>query len=245
MNVRKTLRTLKKPPLERTITRLSEQGYSSLIFEDNLSLWSEGYSFYYLTLSRLLPEMSLARRVHAAKRIDGKHIAIQEKVAKQYNETSEYLLLDIVNFSLHSRILLDRTITLAQYFISGGNIPSFTSFNNHRKFFINQKNIPYPTHEPYAKYIREETEWFDTLKLIRDKFIVHTQPLHTKWLGFSIVPQKQDIQLTIQLPRGSKEKGPLSNVEWIHIDVEEIIKQINNFLNFFDNYATNKIKTKQ
>ncbi len=206
------------------------QGHSSYIFEDSLSLWSESYSFYYLTLSRLLPEMSLARRINIAKKIDGNFITIQGDVTKKYNETSKYLLLDFINFSLHPRILLDRTISLAQYFINGGNVPSFTSFNNHRKFFLLPKNTPYIPLENYAQYIREKTEWFDNLKLIRDKYIVHTQATHSKWLAFSIEPEKNDIHLTIQLPLGSKENGVLSKVKWVHIDVMEIILQVSQFL---------------
>jgi hypothetical protein len=244
MNVTETLRRLKKPPLAKTLAYLSEQGNSSYIFEDKLSLWLESYSFYYLTLSRLLPEMSLARRVNEAKRIDEGLIQIQSNLAKQYNETSKYLLLDFVNFSLHTRILLDRTIALGQYFISGGNIPSFTSFNNHRKFFLLPENTPYPSHENYAQHIREQTEWFDNLKLIRDKYIVHTQSTHSKWLGFSVNSEKKDIHLTIQLPRGSKENGALSEVKWVQIDVMEIITHVSEFLVFFDSYASTAIDSK-
>lgn len=244
MNVKETLQKIRKPPLAKTLAHLSKQGYSSYVFEDKLSLWSESYSFYYLTLSRLLPEMSLIRRINNAKRIDGKYISIQGNVAKQFNETNKYLLLDFVNFSLHTRILLDRTISLAQYFISGGNIPSFTSFNNHRKFFLLPENIPYPSHENYAQHIRNQTKWFDNLKLIRDKYIVHTQSTHSKWLGFSIDSEKKDIHLTIELPRGSKENGALSEVEQVQIDVMELVTQVSEFLTFFDNYAWTALESK-
>ena len=244
MNVKETLQKTRKPPLAKTLAYLLEQGHRSYVFEDSLSLWSESYSFYYLTLSRLLPEMSLASRIYKAKKIDEKHISIQSSIAKQYNETSKYLLLDFINFSLHTRILLDRTISLAQYFISGGNIPSFASFNNHRKFFLLPENTPYPSHENYAQYIREQTEWFDNLKLIRDKYIVHTQSTHSKWLDFSVNSEKKDIHLTIQLPRGSKENGALSEVKWVHIDVAEIVMCVSKFLSFFDDYAVNAIESK-
>lgn len=242
MNVAKVLQKLKKPPLTKILALLSEQGHRSYIFEDSISLWSESYSFYYLTLSRLLPEMSLAKRVHNAKLIQGTYIQIPNEIAKKYNDSIKYLLLDFVNFSLHTRILLDRTISLARYFISGRSTPSFTSFNNHRKFFLLPENTPYQSHDKYAKYIREKTEWFDNLKLIRDKYIVHTQLTHYKVLGFKVKSDKKDVVLTVGITEWSKDNGLLSKVEWIHIDVMEIVSHVSKFLSFFDTYATNAIE---
>lgn len=245
MNVRYKLRELKKIPLTELLYLLAENGKYSVIFEDELSLWLESYDFYYLTLTRLLPEMSLARRYrecrHCIQKYGEDYSVYQQRIIKKYHEHKHYLLLDFVNFAIHTRMLLDRTISLSKFFIEGQNIPSFSSFNNHRKFFLRDENTPYFLHEEYAEFIREETDWFENLKLIRDKYIVHTQSLHSKWLGFRLPTEKNEVELTIELPRGQKDK-PLSKVEWVKIDVIEIIGNIEVFLSFFNQYAVKTIE---
>ncbi|MCW3997454.1 MAG: hypothetical protein NWF10_02660, partial [Candidatus Bathyarchaeota archaeon] len=91
-------------------------------------------------------------------------------------KNSTYLRLDHFDFLIYSKILMDRFAYLAKLLLNV-DIP-FRGFNKQKKFFLKEKNIPFNTDEEYAKYIREETDWFDrSLKLSRDELIVHSLPL--------------------------------------------------------------------
>lgn len=243
MNVRKVLRQLREEPLGEFLEALVLQNPPSLVFEDEINLYQEAYGFYYLTLDRLLPGMSIARRFlngpYYVWKYGGRYTPSEKNLAEKFHRSKRYLMLDFANFLLYSRILLDRTIALASNFMQGGNIPSFSSFNNHKKFFLRPDNIPYHGHEKYAVYVREQTDWFDKLKLVRDKYLVHTQSLHIKNLGQ--LNGNEDLSLTVILPRGPKDK-PLLKTEWVDINIMDLVYHIQDFLQFFNSYGTEALK---
>jgi hypothetical protein len=89
-----------------------------------------------------------------------------------YGYGFDTLSLDVEDFFIHSRILMDRITNLVKFFFKKG-IPHYDSFYEHRKYFLEPKNIPWQIDEEYAKYIREETSWFQDLRNARDDSIVH------------------------------------------------------------------------
>jgi len=104
------------------------------------------------------------------------HFSSQELIAKkELEEASKPLSLDYEDFLIHSRILMDRVIFLTQFFLPRTEKrASPTSFTEHRKFFQNAQNIPFQDDEKYAKYICENTQWYETLlRPYRDDFVVH------------------------------------------------------------------------
>jgi len=99
----------------------------------------------------------------------------ESNMIKGLEEAYGPLSLDYEDFLIHSRILMDRVIFLAQFLLPRTpNRPSPTSFTEHRKFFRNTRNIPFRGDEEYAEYIRGDTQWYETLlRSYRDDFVVH------------------------------------------------------------------------
>lgn len=237
MNIQIVLDGVKVDPLIPLIKRIDPHHKSGLMAND-VTLYTEIYRFYYLTLERLLKEMSLGRRFrngpYYSLKYGAKYTTKEKKLAQKFNRTKRYFELDFVDLLIHSRILLDRTIALSKHFLTEKTLPSFVSFNRHKKFFQNPVHRPYGSHEIYAQYICDKTNWFDKiLKPVRDKFLVHPQENHTKYFGLpSFGPS--EIEMIIILPRGSPEK-PLAKVDHIRVSTVELIANIQDFLKFFSN----------
>ncbi|MCG2736731.1 MAG: hypothetical protein L6265_02780 [Thermoplasmatales archaeon] len=239
MNIQMILNEVKVDPLIPLLRKINSQLKSTLMAND-VTLYTESFQFYYLTLERLLNEMSLARRFrngpHYALKYGAKYTPQEKKLAQKFHNTKRYFDLDFVDFLIHSRILLDRSIALSKYFLTEKTLPSFVSFNRHKKFFQNPSHRPYGNHERYAHYVCDETNWFDQiLKPVRDKFLVHPQQNHTKFFG---LPDSgpSEIEMTIILPCGSAEK-PLAKVDYIRVSIVELVDNIQDFLRFFSSYG--------
>jgi hypothetical protein len=134
----------------------------------------------------------------------------QKRVAAKHNRLRRYLELDFFTCLFVSRILLDRAIALSRVFLIGGQLPSFTSFSDHKKFFASGARFV-PGHEEYARYMREETAWFDlSIKFVRDKFFVHQGPRHTKAFTIPGWGHEDDLVLTfflLDMERGKSDFG--------------------------------------
>jgi len=239
MNIRMILNEVKVDPLIPFLRKINFQLKSTLLAND-VTLYTESYRFYYLALERLLNGMSLARRFrngpYYALKYGAKYTPQEKKLAQKFHKTKRYFDLDFVDFLIHSRILLDRTITLSKYFLSEKTLPSFVSFNRHKKFVQNPSHRPYGNHESYAQYICGETNWFDKiLKPVRDKFLVHPQQNHTKFFGLPDFGPSE-IEMIIILPSGSTEK-PLVKVDHIRVSIVELVDNIQDFLRFFSSYG--------
>ncbi len=95
----------------------------------------------------------------------------EESEIQHYREKSKFIELDLEDFFIHARILMDRIAWLTRFFIKG---VEYVSFSKLRNFFLKPENIPFSKDEEYAKFIREKTAWYETmLKSYRDKLIVH------------------------------------------------------------------------
>ena len=156
----------------------------------------------------------------------------QKKTAQKYHTHKHFTELDFINCLLHARIVCDRAIALSRRFLQGHQqLPSFTSFNKHRDFFI-QREHTIPSHTEYAQYIRQDTDWFEILKPIRDKFIVHHGPKHTRWMGWQ---SDYDLELMLNVPEKSEElfgKGQL-----ISISIRRLARDLRQFLTWFSGYG--------
>ena len=142
-NIRKELSRIRMDPL---YPLLEAFGYDGIhVVSDDLTRYVEGYWFYYLSMERYLPEMSIAARYSRGpawvRRSGGKekYTNAERKLADKFNATARFLEYDLANCLIHSRILLDRTIALSRRFLSFERLPSFTSFSDHKKFFLRLK----------------------------------------------------------------------------------------------------------
>lgn len=172
ITVKKTiLQRLKENPLSDLLSK----GTGGFFINDE-RLFEEGYLFFFLSTKRLLDGLSTGKLYERECMYSRKFGSRQKNIAKKFNELRIYLELDWLTFILITRILLDRYVKFIHPCFKGlKEKPSSSSFNKHRDFFLHRRNLIMNTKvNNYQKLIIKETGWFDTLKEIRDDFIVHS-----------------------------------------------------------------------
>jgi hypothetical protein len=177
LNVGEELRRLRQDPMRPLITEFRRTGSKADPFYlDDATTYLRAYDFYYQSLARFLPEMSLYLRwadgPYYVRKYGGKYTPSQAKLARKFNPIAPHLEMDYVNCLIHARLLMDRVARLSRWFLSGAELPSDTSFTDHRKFFL-QRTPSLGEDEEYAEHIRNGTGWYEGLVEVRDKFIVH------------------------------------------------------------------------
>lgn len=249
LNIRNELAKFRRDPLE-TFLSCSDSKDKYSFFADEIYRYKESYRFFYLSLERFFPEMSIGIRwrngPYYALKYREKYSQTDRKIADKYNKISKFLEYDFFNCILHARILLDRTISLSRLFINNKSQPSYTSFNDHKKFFIRllKKDQKYHPHEEYACYLRENTDWFDSpLKDIRDKYLVHQGPKHVRLFGYP--GNGHEFSFVVLLPIGENPEKPLSKVRCICLSIPQLADDIRNLLSWFANYGVNCLKGKE
>lgn len=234
MNVALILKRIKKDPLEAL---LREYTYPPrMLTTDDAAIYREGYFFWYLTAERLLKEMSIVRRwrngPYYARKYRMSYSASERKLVARYRPIQHFPELDFCTFLIYSRILLDRIVRLSQRFLTGNELPSFSSFNRHKRFFLARAMRPFGQHEAYAKYIREKTNWFERLvKFPRDQYIVHTSPAIMGIFGLGFGPSEMKLVLIRQNP----DSNTLNHLQ---VSALEVIHGISDLLNFFQKYMS-------
>ncbi|NVM23058.1 MAG: hypothetical protein HWN68_14905 [Desulfobacterales bacterium] len=244
LNIRKELTRIRKDPLDQFLKAL---GYDTIrVFSNDLTRYVDAYWFYYLSMDRYLREMSIAARYSRGpewvRRSGGKqrYTDSQRKLAKEYNAIARFLEFDLTNCLIHTRILLDRMIALSRRFLSFKRLPSFSSFNGHKKFFA-KLSEPFGEYEEYAEYIRNNTDWFDMpIKAVRDKFVVHSAPKHMRFLGYP--SDGYELDLNIILPDAGDCEKPFSKVKVIRVNVLRMSYDIEEFLKWFNDYGLRAIE---
>ncbi len=209
----------------------------STLLSDDYSRYEGAYSLYYLSLYRYLHAASVAarysnERLRWRRNLNPK----QRRLAEKHKSIRLFLEFDLVNCLLHSRILLDRVAALSRHFLRGQQqLPSFTSFNDHKRFFLKLAQ-PYGKHEKYAKYIRDHTDWFDMpLKEVRDKFVVHSSPKHLRLLAYP--DGGYELHLNIWLPVDPNADKPLEKTTLITVNPLRLSYDVEAFLKWFCKYG--------
>lgn len=237
--IRKEIELLATNPVAPLILRLRDiqADESSDFVIDETDRCAQAFHFYHLSLERYLEDLRYEIRWQKDLRwIRGRgrsYTDHQKKMAKKYHAHKHFTELDFVNCLLHARILCDRVIALSRHFLYGQEqLPSFTSFNKHRKFFMDSEN-PIPEHQEYSQYFREHTGWFEVLKPIRDKFIVHHGPKHMKVLGWQ---SEHDLTLALYISDDSQDSA-LGKRKMISISVRRLARDLKEFLGWFCSYG--------
>lgn len=239
MNVQKTLKRIKDDPLANYLLTQQDSKPDWIWHANARNSYLEQYSFFLLSSERLLHAMSVERRYgngpYWARRERRPFSNSERQLAKKRSRMCRFLYLDFANLLIHGNILLDRAVALSNLFLAGGNAPSFRSFNKHRKYFLKKENVPYVTHETYAKYVREKTEWFPSLlKLLRDKFVVHIHQPFYKFYGWSKAGAAE-LELVILSPRRF-DPADIRSADVFHFNPLEVISNILEYLAFLANY---------
>lgn len=235
-NVRNEIARIKRDPLDSYFLQLDEE--PSPILSSNISRYQDAYDQYFLAFRRFLHNMSVVARymnsAHYKRKYGGAYTPYEKQIASRYRELSPYTEFDITNCLLYARILLDRVASLSRRFLCSGQLPSFTSFSDHKKFFQKLAN-PYGAHEEYARYIRTNTDWFEMpLKEVRDKYVVHSAPKHMRFVG---LPNNFEVELVIIRADGNSEEKPLARTTTVILNPLRMSYQIEEFLNWFSAYA--------
>lgn len=232
-NVRAELKRIRRDPLQKLLSII--RPVESTLLSDDYSRYEEAYFFYYLSLHRYLHAVSIAARyLNEGLRWCRNLNPNQRKLAEKHRSVRPFLEFDLVNCLLHTRILLDRVAALSRHFLRGQRLPSFTSFNDHKKFFLKLAE-PYGKHEEYAEYIRNHTGWFEMpLKEVRDKFVVHCSPKHLRLLGY---PNDYELHLCIWVPVDPKAEKPLERTNLITVNPLRLSYDIEAFLKWFCKYG--------
>ena len=239
-NVRAELARIRRDPLQELLAVVGS-GEPKLLSDDQSS-YEEAFRFYYLSLYRYLHGVSVNARYEKGPRWVRKYAVHERKLAQQYRRAAPFLAYDLVNCLLHSRILLDRVVALSRHFLHGQRLPSFTSFNDHKKFFMKLVQ-PYGEHEEYAEFIRKHTDWFDMpLKEVRDKFVVHSSPKHMRALGYP-VPNEYELHLNIMLPDSNNAENPFAKMKIITVNPLRLSYDIESFLKWFCGYGLAALKS--
>jgi len=234
-NIAHELRRIQKDPMEPFLITIDNDD----IYSSDVSRYRESYYFYYLSMRRFLQNMSVTARYNSGPRqtrkYGGKFSQYEKKVSAQYRELRPFLEFDLSNCLLHTRILLDRVAGLSRNFLNQEPLPSFTSFSDHKKFFQKQRDAgQISKQEEYASYIVEKTDWFDMpLKLVRDKFLVHSASKHIRLIT---LPNKYEVEMIIMLPKDSRVPA-LSNVDLIKVNGLRMSHDIETFLSWFSDYG--------
>jgi hypothetical protein len=232
-NIRNEVRRIYADPLARFLTLA---GHDSPTFvSSDCSRYADAYRFYALSMERYLTAMSVAarysRRLHWKRRSRERFTKSEQALASKYRASARFLELDVSNCLIHTRILLDRTISLSRLFLKGSkNVPSFTSFTDHKKFFA-KLSVPYGAHEEYARLIREETNWYEMpVQVARDKYTVHASPRHSRFLGY---PNDFELDLCILVPDDPHGDKPLASVKVVVVNALRMSIDIEQFLEKF------------
>ncbi len=242
LNVRKEAHRFSIDPLNDFIAALGDE--DAIFFHGDIGRYRQAYSWYALSLRRSLQHCSTARRADKELRwhpVNMKYSVRQKKIAEERKTVGLYQELDYQNLIIHTCILLDRLVALSRRFLHGNNLPSFTSFRQHKKFFKSQLlNLPIKDRD-YAERLVSDTDWFEVpLKVLRDKFLMHSAERHLSYCGWSTKAQ-WDLEMVTVIRASHSQAKLLEKVKVIRFSPRRLARDIESFLSWFSEFGQNAI----
>lgn len=243
LNIRKEIQRFGPNPLSRLLEAIDDS--SVAFFRGDIGRYLQGFSWYVLSLRRTLTQSSVARRCDSEIRYHPttqRYSQRQKQLAAKRSEIGAFLELDYQNLIVHSCILLDRTIALARRFLSGPKLPSFTSFSKHKAFLAKNPNGLDSGHREYATRIAKDTDWFDIpLKVLRDKFLIHSAEKHMSFFGWSGL-MKWDLEMLTMIPASTGQEKLLEKVKVITFIPRRLARDMEAFLTWFSKYGEEHLR---
>lgn len=240
LNVEKEVCRFQRDPLATLLAALDDT--HSDMFQGDVGRYRQSFAFYSLSLERVLRHISIGRRwqneVRYAYGGRRKFTERQKDISRKYRARRPFFELDFTNCLIHERIVMDRTIAFSRRFLSGPRLPSFTSFNDHKKFLKRNAAFLGNAQHAYVDHIVNETDWFDVvLKPVRDKFAVHTAPNHIPFLGY---PSHHDLEMCFVLDQGNTSK-PFGEARVVTVSIRRLARDVEGFLLWYNEYAMEAI----
>jgi hypothetical protein len=236
LNARKEIERFARDPLRNIVSVIDDS--DSEFLKGDIGRYIQAFGWYSFCLRRVLTHISVARRADAELKYhprNKKYSSHQKRLSAKHNEISPYLELDYNNLIIHSCILLDRVISLSRRFLNGPNLPSFTSFNKHKQSLSKNAKSLSPNHCEYAQYVIENTDWFEIpLKVLRDKFLVHSSERHMSFFGWR--KSNWDLHMITLIPAAKEQDRLLERVKVINFAPRRLARDMESFLHWFDKY---------
>ena len=236
LNVHRESQRYETDPLDSLIRTICDE--SSIFMKGDIGRYLQAYLSYSLSLKRCLEHISVARRYNAEIRYhprNEKYSKHQKQLSVKRNLIGPYLELDYQNLTIHACILLDRTIAISRRFLSGGKLPSFTSFNKHIEFFSKNPDAIGQKHNEYQKKIVSSLEWYSIpLKVLRDKYLMHSSEKHMSFFGWG--KSNWDLELITIIPAQLNQEKPIEKVKAISFTPRRLARDIESFLKWFSAY---------
>jgi hypothetical protein len=243
LNLRNETRLFRTDPLASYMESIRDR--HTKYFRDDVGRYLQGFAWYSLCLKRTLEHCSVARRWYSEVRLldaTAKYSVRQKAITAKQREISPYQDLDYQNLIIHACILLDRSITLSRRFLSGNNLPSFTSFSKHKDFLKKHADSLHPGHREYADHVVTQTDWFEIpLRVLRDKYLMHSSERHADFFGWS-GSSNWDLEMITMVENRPKQEHPISPDKWIIFTPRRLARDMESFLRWFADYAMRKSK---
>lgn len=238
LNVKAELRRFSVDPLSDCLQALGDE--EATFFKNDIGRYAQAFSWYALCLGRTLEHCSVSRRWDKELRwhpVTVKYSARQAQLAHRAKSIWAYQELDYQNLLIHACILLNRVIALSRRFLCGRNLPSFTSFNQHKGFLKKNPIMLKPRFRDYAERVSNTTDWFDIpLRVLRDKYLMHSAERHLVFLGW---PNNVgwDLVLITVISASGDQKKLLERVKLISFSPRRLARDMHDFLSWFAEYA--------
>ena len=238
LNVGNEIRRFSDDPLRSYLNMLDDT--NAALFHGDVGRYKQAFSWYTLSLGRVLEQCSVARRCDRILRwlpVTVKYSTYQLQFARKRKSVGPYQELDYQNLIIHTCILLDRTISLSRRFLRGRRLPSFTSFNQHKAFLRKHGNELYKDFHDYADRVTSTTEWFEIpLKVLRDKYLMHSSEKHMVFFGWS-TERQWDLEMMTIIPAPQNQNKLLERVKCIRFSPRRLAKDVEEFLHWFSEYS--------
>jgi hypothetical protein len=166
--------------LEDKLPPQEKEDFEGAIVRYNLKYNHLSVIWARLSASVLIFDARSKIMMDAAKR-NGRLSSEERKLMHLAVEAGIPYSLDYEDFFIHSKILLDRAVYFIRFFYPElkdvKEIKDVTTdFTGYRLFFL--RTVPYRRDEDYARYIRENTAWYEsTLRNYRNNFVIHDKDL--------------------------------------------------------------------
>ncbi len=242
LNVRREVRRFSSDPLAGLINRVDDS--DAEFFHGDVGRYVQAFSWYALSLKRTLIQGSLARRCDSQlryHRVGNKYSARQKALADKRRDIAPFLELDYQNLIIHACILLDRVVTLSRRFLSGPGLPSFTSFSRHKEFLSRNPRALGPDHKQYVAQITATTEWSDIpLKVLRDKFLMHSAEKHMSLFGWDGLGQ-WDLGMVTIIAAAPHQEKLLEKTKVISFTPRRLARDMESLLSWFSQYGQTRV----
>jgi hypothetical protein len=240
LNLAAELRLLRRDPLGPVLDLIKND--EAVVLHRDAGRYVQALEFYVLSAERCLLNISIGTRYYRqVTPYLGGHRRLTPRrrlLSRQYSARARFFRLDLMNLLLHSRILLDRTITFSRRFLLGPELPSFSSFADHRKFFQKRPDALSPRHLSYARHIAQQTSWFDMLKSVRDKIVVHIGPPHFQFVTY---PSSHDMGMFFALDN-RQPWADYPQASSVTFSARRTIQNVREFLTWYSDYTVGALR---